>query len=189
MQPDRAQVHIDSHMADRWEKYALRSVPSINCCRLVGVQKAVPPRGCTLCFRPNLNRYPEGSKITAKERARGIWGRNARLTVTFFHSTRLLGRVSQSNQIRNPSPTPSRRVEELKMGERGLQSRTIEYDNTFREESAHVSALVGGARTRRGALRRTENTLTALAVKLDKLAEDAREEEALRALVPAGSER
>lgn len=75
------------------------------------------------------------------------------------------------------------------MGERGLQSRTIEYDNTFREESARVSALVGGVRTRRAVLRRTENSLTALAVKLDKLAEDAREEEALRALVPAGSER
>lgn len=102
----------------------------------------------------------------------------------------LRGQVSESNQICNPFPTPIRGVEELKVGERSLQSRTTEYDITFREKSAHVAALVGDIRARRAALRRTESTLTAtVAVKLDKLAEDAREEEALRALVPAGSER
>lgn len=101
----------------------------------------------------------------------------------------LRGQVSESNQICNPFPTPIRGVEELKVGERSLQSRTTEYGVTFREKSAHVAALVGDTRARRAALRRTESTLTATAVKLDKLAEDAREEEALRALVPAGSER
>lgn len=75
------------------------------------------------------------------------------------------------------------------MRERSLQPRIFEYEHTFRERSVEISDLVGGVRARRAALQRNETTLTALAVNLDKAAEAAREEEALRALVPAGSER
>lgn len=44
-------------------------------------------------------------------------------------------------------------------------------------------------RIRRNALRETESVLTDVAVKMDEFTQGAHEEEALRALVPAGSER
>lgn len=106
-----------------------------------------------------------------------------------IHIVVLEASVSQSNQIQQTLSTPSRRIEELQVGERNLRSRSINYGTAFREKSGQICASVGGVRTRRAALRRTESAFTALAAKLDKLADGAREEEALRALVPAGSER
>jgi len=82
-----------------------------------------------------------------------------------------------------------RKVEELGLAERRLQSRLAECEGIFRGKSSQNSSSVAGIRAKRVALRKTEDMLTALAARLGELAVAAGKEEALRALVPAGSGR
>lgn len=89
-----------------------------------------------------------------------------------------------------PSPhPPSRKIADLEVAERRLQSRSSDYEITFRENVEENAASVAALRAKRAALGRAESKLKALAGTLSVLSEKAKEEEALRALVPAGSER
>ncbi|CAM9510455.1 unnamed protein product, partial [Ectocarpus sp. 8 AP-2014] len=82
-----------------------------------------------------------------------------------------------------------RRIDELEAEERGLRSRLSVYDTMFRKTTADISSAMAVVVAKRNALRRTEKTVVGLASKLRKLAEIARDEETLRAVVPAGSDR
>ncbi|CAM9253773.1 unnamed protein product [Ectocarpus sp. 4 AP-2014] len=82
-----------------------------------------------------------------------------------------------------------RRINELEAEERGLRSRLSVYDTMFRKTTADISSAMATLVAKRNALRRTEKTVVGFASKLRKLAEIARDEEALRAVVPAGSDR
>ncbi|CAM9333209.1 unnamed protein product [Ectocarpus fasciculatus] len=82
-----------------------------------------------------------------------------------------------------------RRINELEAEERGLRSRLSVYDTTFRKTTADISSAMAVLIAKRNALRRTEKTVVDVASKLRKLAKIASDEEALRAVVPAGSDR
>ncbi|CAM9929907.1 unnamed protein product [Ectocarpus sp. 12 AP-2014] len=82
-----------------------------------------------------------------------------------------------------------RRIDELEAEGQGLRSRFGVYDTMFRKTTAGISSAMAVVVAKRNALRRTKKTVVGLASKLRKLAEIARDEEALRAVVPAGSDR
>lgn len=72
---------------------------------------------------------------------------------------------------------------------KALQIRSSEYDTTFRKETAEISSLLANISADKAALRSTEEALMSVADTLDRMAGVALEEEALRAIVSAGSGR
>lgn len=83
----------------------------------------------------------------------------------------------------------NRRIEELREAEQSLKLRSENNDTVFREKSEGISSSLANLRTKRAALSKTEMILNSLTTKLEELARSTREEEALRAVVPAGSGR
>lgn len=98
-------------------------------------------------------------------------------------------KIPKRKRDRVLSPFPTRTIEELEAQKRGLQLRSTEYDVSFRENCKKIDLSASDIRAKRSALRRVEKTFTAMAMTLDEMTAVVREEEELRALVPAGSGR
>lgn len=80
-------------------------------------------------------------------------------------------------------------IDELRALEQTLTSRSDSDDIAFREKFERMSSSMVNLRAKRRALLKTERALKTMTIKLEELAGSAREEEALRETVPAGSGR
>ena len=80
-------------------------------------------------------------------------------------------------------------IDELRALEQTLTSRSNSDDIAFREKFERMSSSMVNLRAKRRALLKTERAMKTMTIKLEELAGSAREEEALRETVPAGSGR
>lgn len=97
------------------------------------------------------------------------------------------------NPTRSGAPRVSlshlRTIVDLHDEKQVLHRQSDDYDRTFLERSTALSISAATLQTEKEALRLAHTTLAALATKFDQMVGASKDEEALRALVSAGSGR